>query len=352
MEKKTARRTFIRNAGLTGLAVTLPIFNIISRPKLKDDILGHGKFQYKLHLNWGSLDPQKTPVKNCHEMVMDKKGRLLMITDEPKNNILIYDQSGKLLGTWGTEFTGGHGLTLSREGEEEFLFLCDPGAGRVVKTTLDDQKLMELPHPVQTGIYSADAPYRPTETAVAPNGDIYVADGYGSQFILQFNAKGEFIRKFGGAGSGDDQFSTAHGVCIDDRNPNQITLLCTSRGHNSFKRFTLDGRYISTLFLPGAFVCRPVIKGKTLYSGVCWSRLRYLEQTPNSGFVTILNEKDQVISNPGGSAPEYRDGQLQLMVQATPVFKHCHDVCVDQDENLYICQWNAGQTYPVKLERV
>ena len=135
-------------------------------------------------------------------------------------------------------------------------------------------------------------------------------------------------------------------------NPNQITLLCTSRGHNSFKRFTLDGRYISTLFLPGAFVCRPVIKGKTLYSGVCWSRLRYLEQTPNSGFVTILNEKDQVISNPGGSAPEYRDGQLQLMVQATPVFKHCHDVCVDQDENLYICQWNAGQIYPVKLERV
>jgi hypothetical protein len=40
------------------------------------------------------------------------------------------------------------------------------------------------------------------------------------------------------------------------------------------------------------------------------------------------------------------------MVQETPVFKHCHDVCVDDDENLYVCQWNADKTYPIKLVRV
>lgn len=285
-------------------------------------------------------------------MVMDQKGRLIMITDEPKNNIIIYDQGGKLITTWGNEFPGGHGLTIFSEGGEEFLFICDPGAGRVVKTTLDGKKLLELPNPKLIGIYTSDAAYRPTETAVSSNGDIYVADGYGSQFILQFNAKGEFIRKFGGAGNGDSEFSTAHGVCIDYRGPGSPTLLCTSRGHNSFKRFTLDGKYLSTLFLPGAFVCRPVIKGNTLYSGVCWSRLRYLEQTPNSGFVTILNEQDKVISNPGGTPPEYRGDRLQLMVQSDPVFMHCHDVCVDQDENLYVCQWNAGQSYPIKLVRI
>jgi peptidylamidoglycolate lyase len=40
------------------------------------------------------------------------------------------------------------------------------------------------------------------------------------------------------------------------------------------------------------------------------------------------------------------------MVQEKPIFHHCHDVCVDGDKNLYVCQWNAGQTYPIKLERV
>lgn len=274
-----------------------------------------------------------------------------MVTDETKNNIIIYDRSGKLITSWGHEFPAGHGLTIFDEGGEEVLFISDNG-GRVVKATLDGKILMELPNPIKTGIYEEKMSYKPTETAIAPNGDIYVADGYGSQYILQFSSKGEFIRKFGGPGEGDDNFSTAHGVCIDDRDKNNISLLCTSRAHNSFKRFTLDGQYLSTIFLPGAFVCRPVIDGQNVYAGVCWSRLRYLNQTPNSGFVTILDKADKVVSNPGGTKPTYIKGKLQLMVQEQPVFNHCHDVCIDGDKNIYVCQWNANKTYPVKLERV
>jgi hypothetical protein len=346
------RRDFLKITAATSAAFTLPVFNIMSKPVLSEEIIGHGSFRYRVHQSWGNLDPSKTPVKNCHEMVIDSKGRLIMVTDETKNNIIIYDRSGKLLKTWGNEFPGGHGLTLFDEGGEEVLFISDPDAGRVVKTTLDGKTLLELPDPKKTGIYESTLSYKPTETAIAPNGDIYVADGYGSQFILHFSPKGDFIRKFGGPGDGDTNFSTAHGVCIDGRDKNNITLLCTSRAHNSFKRFTLDGRYLSTIFMPGAFVCRPVIDAQNIYAGVCWSRLRYLNQTPDSGFVTILDEKDKVISNPGGTKPVYTNGQLQLIVQDKPIFKHCHDVCVDGDKNIYVCQWNANKTYPVKLERI
>ena len=76
------------------------------------------------------------------------------------------------------------------------------------------------------------------------------------------------------------------------------------------------------------------------------------DQTPDSGFVTILDGEDRVVSNPAGTAPEYRNGELQLMVQEVPVFKHCHDVCVDDEKNLYVCQWNADRSYPIKLHRV
>jgi len=41
-----------------------------------------------------------------------------------------------------------------------------------------------------------------------------------------------------------------------------------------------------------------------------------------------------------------------MMLQDQPIIKHGHDVCIDEDKNIYICQWNADKTYPVKLERV
>ena len=344
-----SRRKFIQHTSLIGLAMSVsPNLPLLAA---QEKILGHGNFRYTLDPKWGQLDPTKVPVVNCHEMVMDRKGRMILLTDEPKNNVIIYSQSGKLLGTWTLGLKAAHGLSLVDEGDAEYLWVVDNG-GRVIKTTLDGTVVTELPSPISEGIYSPSMPWVPTETAIGPNGDLYVADGYGSQFFLQYDSNGKFIRKFGGAGKGDDQFSTAHGIAIDHRKGGEPTLLCTSRGHNSFKRFTLEGRYLETIFLPGAFVCRPVIHGDYRYAGVCWSRLRYLEQTDNSGFVTILDKEDKVVSNPGGTAPYYREGVLQVMVQEDPVFQHCHDVCIDQDENIYVCQWNAGKTYPIKLTRV
>ena len=351
-----SRRQFVQSSAAAagaGFLLSGFRFNVItSRSKLSEEVIGHGDYRYRVELGWGNLDPTRTPVKNCHEMVMDSRGRLIMITDETRNNVLIYDKAGKLLDSWGTEYPGGHGLTLWNSGGEEFLFISDFQLGKVVKTTLDGRVLLTIDHPRSIGEYKENDPFKPTETAIGPNGDIYVADGYGSQYILQYTQEGAFVRKFGGQGDGDEQFQTAHGVALDTRDRNHVTLLCTSRAHNSFKRFTLDGKYLSTIFLPGAYVCRAVIAGDNIYAGVCWSRLKYLNQTPNSGFVTILDRNDRVVSNPGGTAPEYRNGQLQLLVQANPVFQHCHDVCVDEDQNLYVCQWNANQTYPIKLHRV
>jgi len=350
---QTKRRKFIKNTLLGGAFSIISPFNILKGKSMKNtEIIGHGDYIYKVDTSWGNLDPSKTPVNNCHEMVMDSKGRLIMVTDEVRNNIIIYDKSGKLLGSWGHEFPGGHGLTLWEAGGEEFLFICDPNLGKVFKTTLDGKTLLTLNHPSEHGIYEKDDPFKPTETAIGPNGDIYVADGYGSQYIIQYDSAGRYIRHFGGKGNADEQFETAHGVCIDYRDSKSITLLCTSRAHNSFKRFSLEGKYINTIFLPGAYVCRAVIDDDNVYAGVCWSRLRYLNQTNNSGFVTILDKNNKVVSNPGGTAPTYINGKLQLMVQSEAIFKHCHDVCIDEDKNLYVCQWNANKTYPIKLQRI
>lgn len=351
---QNSRRAFIKNSALVtaGLVATSSYgITIINKPSLSKNVIGHGDFKYRVHKEWGNLNPNNTPVKNCHEMVMDSKGRLIMVTDHLKNNVIVYDKSGKLLETWTLNMKRCHGLSIFNEGGEDMLFITDNG-GRIVKTTIDGKVLLELPNPKKEGYFKSWLKYSPTETAVAPNGDIYVADGYGSDHIFQFDKDGKFIRKFAGRGHGDEQLENAHGVAIDDRDPNNITLMVTSRVKNCFKRFTLDGKWLETIFLPGAYVCRPVIDGENLYSGACWSRLKYLERTPNSGFVTILDKNNKVVSNPGGTKPKYKRGELQMMVQEQPLFNHCHDVCIDEDKNIYVCQWNANKTYPIKLERV
>ena len=351
--RKFVERT-IQSGGALMASSVFPFQIMTSRPKLDEIILGHGDFRYQLEKEWGDLDPKKTPVNNCHEMVMDKRGRLLLLTDHPKNNILIYDTAGKLLNSWTLNLPGAHGLTIHDEGGSEYLYLTDPGLGRVIKSSLDGRIIMELSSPIKLGVYDDKMVYRPTETTIGPNGDIYVADGYGSQFILQYDAKGAFIRKFGGDSFlSPEKFKQAHGVTLDTRDPNNPTLLCSARIKNSFKRFSLDGEYLENIYMPGLFVSRPVIDGENIYSGVCFGMEEgnYNMQL-NKGFVTILDKENKVVSNPGGTAPNYKDGKLQLMLQDLPIFKHCHDVCVDRDKNLYVCQWNAGRVYPYKLHRI
>lgn len=344
-------------------------FNIIGKANPNDDgIIGHGAFRYKVNKTWGDLDPVKTPVLNCHEMVQDSKGRLVMIGDDVKNNILVYDQSGKLLDSWGTKYPGGHGLTLSPEGGEDFLFIADCGyylgkddkwhaqAGSIYKTTISGDLVFALGHPATIGVYKPGEKFQPTEIAVAPNGDFYVADGYGSDYIIQYDHSGRYIRHFGGHHNSnpDHNLNNAHGVAVDLRNPASPKLICTSRNDNAFKFFTLDGRYLETVKLPGAYVCRPVLDGENIYAGVCWSNFRDTGKMDGgrSGFVTILDKNNKVVSNPGGTPPVYKNGVLQSLFADGNIFYHGHDVCVDTDKNLYVCQWNAEKTYPVKLERV
>ncbi len=344
----------MQSSGALMVSAVFPFQIMPSKPNLEEIVLGHGDFRYRLEKEWGNLDPQNTPVNNCHEMVMDKKGRLLLLTDHPKNNILIYNTTGKLLNFWTLNLPGAHGLTLHDEGDSEYLYITDPGLGRVIKSSLDGRIIMELSSPSKLGAYDEKMAYRPTETTIGPNGDIYVADGYGSQFILQYDAKGTFIRKFGGDSFlSPEKFKQAHGVTLDTRDPNNPTLLCSARIKNSFKRFSLDGEYLENIYMPGLFVSRPVIDGENIYSGVCFGMEEgnYNMQL-NKGFVTILDKQNKVVSNPGGTVPRYKDGKLQLMLQDRPIFKHCHDVCVDRDKNLYVCQWNAGGVYPYKLHRV
>ena len=355
MNEHLPRRTFLKASSLALGGSLLPSSNMKKiAPKPGEIVLGHGNFKYRVVPNWGILDAGKNPVNDCHEMVEDGKGRLILLTNEVRNNVIIYDKSGKLLETWGHSYPGAHGLTILNEGGEQFLLICDNTRHQVIKTDLKGKEIFKIEYPKETGVYDHPNQFIPTETAVNPkNGDIYVADGYGANYITQYDSKGRYIRHFGGKTNeyADDKFNCCHGVLVDTRDPNNWTLLITDRVNNSLKRFTLDGKFITRYHLPGSFVCRPVLHGDYIIAA-CFRSTD--GSWAGSGYIQILDKNMKVVSTPGGSEPIYKNGVLQRQHKEdeNKVFIHPHDVYADSDHNIYVPQWASQKTYPIKLERI
>jgi len=339
------RRTFVKNVSIVSMGLFI---NKKNNSVKNSPVYGHNNMTYTLNTEWGNLNPSQTPVNDCHEMVQDSKGRIVLLTNETKNNVIVYNTSGKLIESWGHQFPGAHGLTIQHNGNEDFLFITDTQLHQVYKTTNKGKKLLTIDVPLDAGIYKNKEEFVPTETTVLENGEFYVADGYGAQYILHYDANGKLKNYFGGRGKEDYHLDNAHGITLDTRSGSP-TLLITDRTRACFKRFSLEGKLLEIIHIPGAAVCRPVIKGKYLYAAVL--RSPNLDKS-NSGFVTILNENNQVVSNIGGTEPIYENGKLQPLAQADPIFKHPHDVCVDEDDNIYVAQWASGKVYPYKLKRV
>ena len=159
--------------------------------------LGQGSHRYRVVPGWGVLD-DKTPVKNCHGIVEDAEGHIVLLTDHTANNVIVYNKAGKLVHKWGTQFPGAHGLSIVNEGARQVLFLTDLVKHKVVKTTLDGKVLDEWLWPELTGKYDNADQYRPSWTLHLANGDFFVLDGYGRDYILRYSAKGQFQKVFGG----------------------------------------------------------------------------------------------------------------------------------------------------------
>jgi len=90
-----SRRTFLA-AGSAALLAPYVRAQSRTAPEFHGAIVGHGDFRYRVDKLWSKADPEKTPVKDCHEMVQAKDGRLFLLTNQARNNVLVYQVDGTL----------------------------------------------------------------------------------------------------------------------------------------------------------------------------------------------------------------------------------------------------------------
>ena len=350
MPASSSRRQFLTTSAsaLAMAAMSNPFQALAADPD--PDILGQGKWRFRRDKAFTlSAADKSVPVKDCHEMVRTKAGNLLFCTTHTDNNLIEFSPNGKVLRTFGTTYPGAHGLTLHDENGEEMLWLTDTTRRVVVKMDAKGKEILTLGWPQESGKYAAEKNYCPTETAINPaNGDLYVADGYGSNWLLHYSAKGELK----GAYQHPD-FKNIHGVAYDARDAANPKLLVTSRAANKLFTLGLDGTYVSHVDLPGAWICRPVIHGEYVFFAVINSG-RTSWGSDYRGFVLVLDKNNQPVSLIGGLPPApgaTGDEALFRNIEPKP-FLNCHDVCLDAEGNLFIPHWNSKQTYPYKLTPV
>jgi len=311
-------------------------------------VLGQGEFRYRVVPRWGVLD-ERTPVKNCHGMVRDAEGHIILLTDHTANNVIVYDKKGRLISKWGTTFPGAHGLSLVREGSREILYITDLATHKVAKTTLDGTMLQEWGWPATTGKYQQEDDYKPSWTLHMKDGTFFVLDGYGRDYILRYDPQGKMTRIFGGAEGGITHWGP-HGGMLDMQGDTP-TLLIAMSDQQYLLRLGVDGAKLQQIDLPGGNP-RQIRSHKGRYY-VAHLADNWPKDRNSRGFISILDDKLRVLSNLAGSPPEYGDdGQLRPMRHTEEIFIHPHDLIVDEDDSIYVAQYASGDTYPIKLERL
>jgi hypothetical protein len=297
-------------------------------------ILGEGDHKYEVTHDWGEL-PSSIKYGNTHGVCEDSQGHIYIhhtvnAASESHDTMVIFDANGKFVKSWGKEFIGGaHGLHIRKEGSTEYLYLCDTKRAVVAKTTLDGEEVWKIGYPQEAEPYAKEKiKFSPTNLAIAPNGDIYVGDGYGSSFINQYDSKGKYIRTFGGKGTEAGKLDCPHGIIIDTRGatPN-ITV--ADRTNKRLQRFTLEGQHMD--FVPN--LPAPCHFGIMANGDMVVPDL--------DARVTLLDKNNRVIVLLGDdSTSPFRKTRTMPRDAFTPGKFVCpHGACFDHLGNIFVVEW-------------
>ncbi len=150
------------------------------------------------------------------------------------DTVLVFDPKGKFVRSFGKEWHGGgHGIEIRKEGSEEFIYLSNTWTPelKVVKINLKGEVVWKKgrpeckeyePRPDPKDATKTVTPaYNPTNICWLPDGGFNVGDGYGSNYMLNYDKDAKLVKVFGGSGNGKGQLRTPHGQWVDARDEGQ-----------------------------------------------------------------------------------------------------------------------------------
>jgi len=356
------RRDFLKQTGAAAFATATAAATALSGPFVhasdkadaKNPVIGQGDHRYQCFHGWGEL-PSSIHWFETHGVAIDKAGLIYIkhraggekpkSAESAQDTIVVFDPKGKFVRSFGKEYHGGgHGIDIREENGQEFLYLsCMFPVNLVVKTDLKGEVVWIKETPKEPHVYDKQGtPYSPTNVAFGPDGGFYVGDGYGSNYIHQYDKEARWVRTFGGTGEGPGQFRTPHGLWLDNRPGREPQLVVADRANARLQYLSLDGQPRS-INRDVSFPAHFDIRGEVLLLPDLHAR------------VTLFDKDNKVIVHLGYD-PEWTkqvlDGfKIRTQPDRWPAgkFIHPHDACFDRDGNIFVAEW--VQTGRVSLLR-
>ncbi len=170
-------------------------------------------------------------------VAMDKTGNLYVLQrSEKADPVLVVDRNGRIIRSWGKGmFKIPHSIRIDPAGN---VWTVDASSSMIFKFSPAGEKLMEISvggqPEAKTGFNGT------TDIAFAPNGHLFISDGYGNARILEYTAEGKRIHEWGSAGTGPGQFRQPHGIAVDEDG----VVYVADRQNGRLQRFDLTGKYL------------------------------------------------------------------------------------------------------------
>jgi DNA-binding beta-propeller fold protein YncE len=191
---------------------------------------------YRPVAGWPQL-PRDIKLGPVSAVATDSASRVFVF-HRGKQPILVFDREGKFLRSWGDDrIKTAHGLRIDRD---DNVWVTDIGHHLVMKFDPQGKLLMTLGKKDEPGI-GPDRFDKPTDVAVAPSGEFYVADGYGNARIVKFSREGKFLTAWGHKGSGKGQLNLPHAICLDGKGRVHVG----DRENNRVQVFDGDGKFLA-----------------------------------------------------------------------------------------------------------
>jgi DNA-binding beta-propeller fold protein YncE len=287
----------------------------------------HAAVNYHIVPDFFESSPGGQRLGPCHGgAVIDKAGNIHVSTDTPRG-IVVFSAQGKFLRAYGPPRI--HGLELRSEGGTEYIYAARPSDHEVVKLRLDGERVWAIEYPKEAGLYPDGKGFNPCAVTVAPDGSIFVADGYGSNYVLKFDKSRKFIKAFGGPGTEEGKFKTCHGIAFDPR-PGKGLLLVCNRNNNRVEYWDLDGNFVR------------VIQSDLRMPAAVQIRGNYAVIPELQGRVTVLDKKGNIAAQVGDNPVVNQRANFGLPVEQwkAGICNSPHGAAIDKNGNLIVSEWS------------